>query len=74
MIFPENPSNRTRDTDEKVDCPPRKVLLFIDPSQKEMQLSKRMRGKYDIRSLRKIRTMETEIQSKTLFVTQVKCP
>lgn len=31
--FPENPSNRTRDTDEKVDCPPRKVPLFSDPSQ-----------------------------------------
>lgn len=39
-----------------------------------MQLSKCMRGKYDIRSFRKIRTMETEIESKMFFVTQVKCP
>jgi hypothetical protein len=34
MMFLENPSNRIRDTDEKVDCPPRKVPLFIDPPQK----------------------------------------
>ena len=47
--FPENPSNRTQDTDEKIDCPPRKVPLFIDPSEKK-KLSKHMRGKYDIQS------------------------
>ena len=35
--FPENPYNRTQDTDEKVDCPPRKVSLFIDPSQKRKE-------------------------------------
>jgi hypothetical protein len=74
MRFQENPTNGSRDRDEKLLCFASKVPFIIDWSEPNSRALQGMRGNRERKCCRKIHPMEAETQNYSFFDLQARCP